>query len=235
MISKINGIMFDNIGRKIKILAKVSAWIGIIASILAGVATFFGVIMMFIELMLSIAYSEPLLTLILLPVSLIFSIFSAALVTLLGCFTSWLYVVSLYAFGQLVENSDETNENTALLYSIDQKIDKISCLNKNSGTKIDIIQAKKQPEQASEDQMNSTTEIAQEKQEVKEEKEEKSYAVPKVDSSLSKKLSFALKFQTDDGMINYLRGIQDETVQSILNETPVYIVRERIKQLLDSM
>ena len=224
MISKINGIMFDNIGRKIKIIAIVSAWIGIIVSILAGVATFLSTMIMFLPL---IASNDFLSSLILLFVSLILSILGAAVVMIVGCLSSWLYVVLLYAFGQLVENSDETNENTALLYSIDKKIDTITHRVEPVVTDTATVHTQQKAACAPDNSIPANTES--------EEKNETSYAVPKVDSSLSKKLSFALKFQTDDGMINYLKTVKDETVQDILNDSPTHIVRARIKQLLDSM
>lgn len=70
--------MFDNIGGKIKKLAKVCAWIGIIGSILGGLGTF-----------------------------AIGGILGFLFVAGLGCLLSWVGAFGLYGFGQLIENSDK--------------------------------------------------------------------------------------------------------------------------------
>ena len=70
--------MFNNIGGKIKAVAACFTWIGFIASILGGAYI--------------ILESELLLGL---------------LVMLIGCFASWLSSLTLYGFGQLIENTDK--------------------------------------------------------------------------------------------------------------------------------
>ena len=72
--------MFDNIGSKIKGLASAVTWAGIILSIISGIAM--------------IASSEGLLA------------FPAILVIAVGSLISWLSSLTLYGFGQLIENSD---------------------------------------------------------------------------------------------------------------------------------
>ena len=69
--------MFDNIGGKIKSLASVIAWIGIIITILSGIVLFF---------------SEGFLI--------------AILVAGLGSLSAWIGSFMQYGFGQLIENSD---------------------------------------------------------------------------------------------------------------------------------
>ena len=59
-------------------------------------------------------------------------------------------------------------------------------------------------------------------------------AKPKTAKTLKEKLQYALKFSTDDGMIHYLKNIDDEAVQAILNY-PSCLVREQIEKLLASM
>ena len=70
--------MFENVGSKVKTLAKVVCWIGIIASVIGGIA---------------MATQGGMLILI--------GILTAAL----GAFFSWLGSLSLYAIGETAENS----------------------------------------------------------------------------------------------------------------------------------
>ena len=76
--------MFDNIGSKIKTLAKVVCWIGIIGSIIAGMAM--------IATMGSVGVLSGLLTIV------------------LGTLLSWVGSFVLYGFGEMVENSDIRTE-----------------------------------------------------------------------------------------------------------------------------
>jgi len=71
--------MFENIGSKIKAVAKVVCWIGIIASIIIGIVL--------------IAQDEDMA-------------FVGFLVMALGSLGSWIGSFMTYGFGQLVENSD---------------------------------------------------------------------------------------------------------------------------------
>lgn len=71
--------MFENIGSKIKTVAKVVCWIGIIASVISGIVL--------------IAQDED-------------TAFLGFLVIVLGCVGSWVGSFITYGFGQLVENSD---------------------------------------------------------------------------------------------------------------------------------
>ena len=72
--------MFNNIGLKIKKLAKVLCWIGIIISVISGIA------------MMASGNGGAVLT--------------GLLVIGLGSLISWLLTLTLYGFGQLVDNSD---------------------------------------------------------------------------------------------------------------------------------
>lgn len=71
--------MFDNIGSKIKTVAKVVCWIGIIASIISGIVL--------------IAQDED-------------TAFLGFMVMVLGSLSSWVGSFLTYGFGQLIENSD---------------------------------------------------------------------------------------------------------------------------------
>lgn len=78
-----NSNMFSNIGSKIKILAQVMTWLGIIASVIGGLVL--------------MAIDEDLIP--------------AGLITaLLGPLISWLSSFVLYGFGQLIENTDKLVE-----------------------------------------------------------------------------------------------------------------------------
>lgn len=71
--------MFDNIGAKIKTVAKVVCWIGIIASIIIG--------------FIMLVQDED-------------TAFAGLLTMVLGSLGSWIGSFITYGFGQLVENSD---------------------------------------------------------------------------------------------------------------------------------
>lgn len=71
--------MFDNIGGKIKAVAKVVCWIGIIASIIIG--------------FIMLVQDED-------------TAFAGVLIMVLGSLGSWIGSFMTYGFGQLVENSD---------------------------------------------------------------------------------------------------------------------------------
>lgn len=83
--------MFNNIGRKIKVTAKVFCWIGIIASVLGGV----GMIYACFD-----GYA---------PVT---GILSGVGVALLGSLLSWVGSFMMIGFGDLVENTAEIAANT---------------------------------------------------------------------------------------------------------------------------
>ena len=78
--------MFDNIGGKIKTLAKVVCWIGIIACIITGIVL--------------MATDEEL-------------VLAGILTAAGGSLLSWVSSFVLYGFGQLVENSDIIAEQSA--------------------------------------------------------------------------------------------------------------------------
>ena len=71
--------MFDNIGSKIKVVAKVECWIGIFLSVIIG-------------FVLLVQDEDAILT--------------GFLVMVLGSLSSWVGSFMTYGFGQLIENSD---------------------------------------------------------------------------------------------------------------------------------
>ena len=89
--------MFKNIGGKIKVLAKVFCWLGIITSIIVGTAIIFGgrEVMSSLPGGYSYYYYDSTATTII-----------GVAVIVLGSLFSWLGSFFTYGFGQLVENSD---------------------------------------------------------------------------------------------------------------------------------
>ena len=79
--------MFENIGRKIKALAKVICWIGIIASVVVGV------IIIYDWSVQSYRYRDSA------------ELITGIVVIILGSLLSWVGSFVLYGFGELVENS----------------------------------------------------------------------------------------------------------------------------------
>ena len=76
--------MFDNIGGKIKSLAQVVFWIGIICSVISG--------------FVMIGTNEDL-------------IFLGLVIIIIGSLVSWVSSFTLYGFGQLIENTDQLVQN----------------------------------------------------------------------------------------------------------------------------
>ena len=87
--------MFDNIGRKIKTLASVLAWIGIVLSIIYG--------------------------LILLADGKDDNVVVGVIIIVVGSLCSWLSSFVLYGFGQLIENSDILVDQNGILISQGKK------------------------------------------------------------------------------------------------------------------
>mgnify|MGYP000994645365 CR=1 FL=1 len=83
--------MYSNIGGKIKALAKVIAWIGIIASIIGGMTV--------IGIWSQMSYSGN-------PI-----VFPGILVMVIGSLGAWVGSFLLYGFGQLIEDTSSIREN----------------------------------------------------------------------------------------------------------------------------
>ena len=90
--------MFNNIGGKIKALAKILCWIGIVASIITGIAAIAGGNSTVRVNGSYASVSGP-------AVGITIIIF--------GCLASWIGSFFAYGFGQLIENTDEIRKNTA--------------------------------------------------------------------------------------------------------------------------
>lgn len=88
--------MFNNMGRKIKVLAKILCWIGIIASAVFGFL--FG------------TKDDETLSLII-----------GIAIIIFGTLFSWIGSFLLYGFGQLVENSDILVQNSDRMLELRQR------------------------------------------------------------------------------------------------------------------
>ncbi len=97
----INSILFDNIGSKIKGVAKAIAWINIILSVIAGIILFF---VAFVDFK-----------------TLWYFIFLSPVVIVIGCFMAWLSVITLYGFGELIEANCNNEKNTRNLVKLLQQ------------------------------------------------------------------------------------------------------------------
>ena len=91
LCGRMEALMFDNIDQKIKALAQVVCWIGIICSVISGIAL--------------IAAGEGLL-------------FVGFIVIILGSLISWISSFTLYGFGQLIENSEIACGNTYEIHKL---------------------------------------------------------------------------------------------------------------------
>ena len=90
--------MFNNIGHKIKTLAKILCWIGIVLSFIIGIA-----IMASGNGSLTINGNYANVSPVVIGIFYI----------IIGCLVSWVGSFFAYGFGQLIENTDEIKKNTA--------------------------------------------------------------------------------------------------------------------------
>ncbi len=82
--------MFNNIGSKIKKLAKVVCWVSIILSIITGISLFIAA---------ASGQADP-----------ITAVTSGIVTVVVGVLVSWLGCFLLYGFGELVDNSTRIRE-----------------------------------------------------------------------------------------------------------------------------
>ena len=216
---------FENIGGKIKNLAKWSCWITILLTWVGATICFF--ILLFTKGTFFVAFLVPI---------------AAILYSLLIWVGSW----ATYAFGEYVENIQAIRSQTSKIYNIDKNlqmiaqpmIDEANEKAKHQAEEIAKRETeKKAKRQADEIAKREAEEKAKRQAEeiAKREAEKKAEQVAqKKEQTLSEKLEYALMFQSDDGMVRYLKDIQNETVQNIL-KSPTHLIREQIKNLLTHM
>ena len=93
--------MFSNIGRKIKVTAKVFCWIGIICSVISGI----GMIVSSVAASRYASFEYILLM-----------IGAGVAVIVLGSLLSWVGSFMMVGFGELIEKTTEIAENTRRTY-----------------------------------------------------------------------------------------------------------------------
>lgn len=91
--------MFDNIGGKIKMLAKVFCWVGI------GLSVLVGLLMMIAGAASGGSSTEA-------AVGLVSGVFGGLMVIVIGSLSSWIGSFVLYGFGELIERTTEIARNT---------------------------------------------------------------------------------------------------------------------------
>ena len=96
--------MFKNIGKKIKVLAKVLCWIGIICSILIGLAI---ILLSFTETV-DVPGTEV-------SVSGVGGLIAGIVFIVLGVLISWIGSFTTYGFGELIDNVKKINDRQDLM------------------------------------------------------------------------------------------------------------------------
>ena len=132
-----------------------------------------------------------------------------------GQIVAWVGSWILYAFGELVEDTHAIRNE---YYPI------INDIKKNVRLMADPIIREAEEKARREAEEKARRETPAKVQQT----------IQKKEKTLSEKLAYALMFQSDDGMVRYLKGLQDETVQNIL-KSPQHSIREQIKNLLEHM
>ena len=131
------------------------------------------------------------------------------LIVAFGIIGSYVSSLALYAIGQVAEETHYIK--TQLLIC------------QNNGKNADYLRNddyKKEQLETNHDVKNNETLIT------------KDIKISNDKKEIREKLLYALKFQTDSGMINYLKTIENDDIQEIL-KSPSHLIREKIKEMLD--
>ncbi len=145
---------------------------------------------------------------------------------------SWL----LYGFGELIDSNCETAMNTRNILKLQKQQEERSKKKYHNEIeeKVKHVSKKIADESNSEDSVAEKAQRENEKFEIKEEIVSTTKPVEKKENALKEKLVFALKYQTDEGMISYLSGIDHELVKSILSE-PKHLIRDLVKKAIETL
>ena len=152
---------------------------------------------------------------ILMSTNLILGLVVIALGVLYSYFLTW----GLYAFGEACERIER----------IEQKTNRIELFVKNENSK-----NKQMRSENAAHTWASTTKTSQIKTETTPAPQAPKSTTQQGEKTLCEKLAYALAFQSDDGMINYLKTINDEEVKKIL-EAPRYMIRDIVKQTVQNL
>ena len=213
--------LYEDIGTKIKNLAKWMFLIEAVSAILTGLFFIFS--------------DED-------------TIIYGLLTILFGPVAAWISTWLLYAFGDLVENSQATVSG---LHKISKNLahteprtkqDRSAPIKQEAEAKAaQVMRAHTQYSMKADAQVVKAPAPQSAKPEAQLPTPAKTEAtvspLPKApkatpaEKTLAEKLSYALSYQTDDGMINYLKRIDDETVARILEEPP-HVIRGLVEDAL---
>ena len=150
---------------------------------------------------------------------------------------SWLIIavgaidVCFFAYS-LVKSSNAYVPNPSSIQSIDKNIQLLVTRMIRESEERDIHKEERDIHKTEESIGYEVGESA--KREAEEKIEEQKQPPIKRDEKLLEKLAYALQFQTDGGMIYFLKEINDDSVQNILN-SPTHLIRQQIQELLESL
>ena len=210
--------LFDNIGAKIKTLAKWTFIVEAVSAIITGI---------------TLLFDEYIL---------------AGLLTLFcGPIVAWVSSWILYGFGELVESTCTLRQQNAELMRIEQCVQVLAepSMLKRAEEKATREAEEKAKREAEEKAKREAEEKAKREAEERAKREAEERAkrqadekampnLPKKEKTLPEKLEYALRYSTDAGMISYLKDIEDEAVKSIL-QAPAEQIRKQIKNLLEQL
>ena len=208
---------FDNIGGKIKNLAKWSCWIEILLTWI----------------------SAPITMIVLLCDRYTAEFFWIPLVSaLIGPIFIWIGSWAMYAFGEAVEDIHALrSKQNPQLENIDRNVQLMAApliLEAEEQAKREAVERAKY--EATKKATREAEEKAKREAEVKAKREAAAVIpeLPKKEKTLPEKLEYALRYSTDSGMISYLKDIENEDVQIIL-QSPAHLVRGQIQSLLETL
>ncbi|MBQ1194721.1 MAG: hypothetical protein IIX44_00580 [Clostridia bacterium] len=201
--------MYDNIGGKIKGLAKATFFVEAISAIIVGI----------------IWMSETDVDNI-----------GAWCLIIFGPYIAWSSSWVLYGFGELIVRSCDTNQK---VIDIAKLVCENKKTNNNIDANIEVIAywIKDQPSVFDENEEQKTQGQQVEEKEKAQPQAQSAPTIKtivKPEKSFKEKLTYSLKYQTVDGMISYLSEIDDIRVKMIL-KGPIELVRSKIIDLLNSL
>ena len=202
------GKLYENIGGKIKSFAKASFVVEAIGAIITG-------------LVLLVDTEEVIYLLVLLG----------------GPIVAWVSSWLLYGFGEIIDRLCAIDRNTEVLYqdAAKRKIEEARAEHEaalQAQREAQLLAQKRKEER--EARAAAAQEMRQAEEAVQRKAETADATVPAAEKTLAEKLCHALKYQTTDGMIKYLQGIDDDIVRNIL-KNPASEVRAAVRQALENL
>ena len=152
--------------------------------------------------------------------------FWCILIALGGIPTVWILSMLVYGFGEIIVKLTEIKNQTGTLSA---EIKRRSIQEKVAAEQ----EALRKVRQTQKEQEAVKPKEVKQDQPLQQEVETESETA-EAEQPLAEKLSYALKFSTDHGMVKYLKTLDDERVRSILR-APESEVRELIRNLLNTL